>query len=346
MIENKKKIISKVIKRLLLHIGFPKTATTTLQEEVFLGLHNDGLINYLGRTVKSSHTKSGLSAFNGVDIVKNLRKYLVLNDPLILDTEQFVEDKLNVMSDEDLTFHGFFNSWSSNVNVDPLEFPFKIKQLLPHNIEVEILMVIRNQPDLIFSSFVQKYRFIYNILGKVTFKEVIEGKDSSFFSIYNFEYIANQYQKTLNANVHILLFEDFVNEPDLFWNQMSNILNYSSDKLQKYAGDKHYRKRNKSDGVIRVNYNKPSFYGKLISLFYGSEQKFMKSINIRHHMKFSILLKIEKRILLNTFHTHLTLPSEEEKQQLIEIFNESNRKLAINYKLDTIRLQKYNYFIR
>jgi hypothetical protein len=35
--------------QLLLHIGLPKTATTSLQRNVLMPLHQEGKINYLGK---------------------------------------------------------------------------------------------------------------------------------------------------------------------------------------------------------------------------------------------------------------------------------------------------------
>ncbi len=97
------------MKKLLIHIGYPKTGTTTLQEEIFVELHELGKINFLGRTVKSSHTRTGKSAFNGVEWVCQIRKYFILEEPLKNDHQVLKPDILNVISDEDLTFHGLYH---------------------------------------------------------------------------------------------------------------------------------------------------------------------------------------------------------------------------------------------
>jgi hypothetical protein len=38
---------------LLLHIGYPKTATTTLQDGLFVKLHQAGKINYIGKAIQN-----------------------------------------------------------------------------------------------------------------------------------------------------------------------------------------------------------------------------------------------------------------------------------------------------
>jgi hypothetical protein len=43
------------MKKLIVHIGYPKTATTSLQDKVFYELHKTGNINYLGITSKKTN---------------------------------------------------------------------------------------------------------------------------------------------------------------------------------------------------------------------------------------------------------------------------------------------------
>ena len=51
---------------LLIHVGYPKTATTTLQEALFSYLNSQGHINYLGITVKADpHFNSFYDLFSG-----------------------------------------------------------------------------------------------------------------------------------------------------------------------------------------------------------------------------------------------------------------------------------------
>lgn len=331
------------MKKVLLHIGYPKTATTTLQEEVFVGLHNAGKINYLGRTTKSTHTRSGKSSFAGIDIVPGLRRHFVLNEKLTYSRDCLVENKLNVISDEDLTFHGFFQKAQFLVRADPFDYPIKLKKILGDDVEVELLVTIRNQADLIFSCFAQKFRFVRKNMGKMSFVEFIENKPDSFFDIYRFDKITKLYEQTFNSKANILLFEDLVKNPATFWNNLSKVLSIPGNKLKSFAGENHYRKKDKSKGYMKTGYTKLSRPGKIVAPLFGGNNNFMLWLDKRYHMKFSLLQNLEKKLLLNTVPDRIDLPTAQDKARLKAIFQNDNLKFAEKYHLDIEKLKEYNY---
>ncbi len=75
--------------QLLLHIGLRKTATTSLQQNVLYPLHQEGKINLLNTRI--AHKKDFLQ-------MGGEKAELLL-----------VENKLNVLSDENLSASMFFN---------------------------------------------------------------------------------------------------------------------------------------------------------------------------------------------------------------------------------------------
>lgn len=58
-------------KKLIIHIGVSRTATTNLQTRLFPQLHNDGVINYLGKAADNVYCKIN----NGDNIKKTLIRY-------------------------------------------------------------------------------------------------------------------------------------------------------------------------------------------------------------------------------------------------------------------------------
>ena len=331
------------MRRLLLHIGYPKTATTTLQEEVFLGLHNSGIINYLGRTTKSTHTRSGKSSFQGNDIVPNLRRHFVLNEKLSFLTNYLDKEKLNVISDEDLTFHGFFQKAQFGVEVNPLDYPVKLNEILGDDVEVELLVTIRNQPDLIFSCFAQKYRFVRKNIGKMSFKEFIENKPDSFFDIFRFHTTTSLYAQTFNSEVNILLFEDLIRDQETFWNRLSQVLSTTGDELKIFAGKKHYRQKEKSKGYLKTGFSKLSKPGKIVAPLFGGNKNFMLLLDKRYYMRFSLLQNLEKKLLLKSVPDKIDLPDAQDKARLKARFQKDNLKLVQNFNLDIEKLKDYNY---
>jgi hypothetical protein len=63
----------KKMKKLIVHIGYPKTATTTLQTDVFYNLYKSGKINFLGKAsiAKDSVIDNRVKLFGSVWISTN-----------------------------------------------------------------------------------------------------------------------------------------------------------------------------------------------------------------------------------------------------------------------------------
>ena len=144
------------MKKLIVHIGYPKTATTSIQENVFAGLHNGGLINYLGRTAQRTRSKLG---FKSVDYSEMLRTNFQLNGPVEKITKYLSNEKINVISDEDFLFPTIctYARFGGKVSLD--QMLFHLKQQLTDDIAVKVLISLRNQPQLLFFSLCAKISF-------------------------------------------------------------------------------------------------------------------------------------------------------------------------------------------
>ena len=58
--------------KIVLHIGVPKTATTTLQNWFFYALHQKGMINYLGRLSSDVVNKNNIQQQFSGDNLPNI----------------------------------------------------------------------------------------------------------------------------------------------------------------------------------------------------------------------------------------------------------------------------------
>lgn len=90
------------MKRLLLHLGYPKSASTTLQNGLFYELHKNNVTNFIGKAWESGYYgpagskkkyKAWLRTISGD---QSLPSRLVPNRLPV----RFSDDKLNVMSEE------------------------------------------------------------------------------------------------------------------------------------------------------------------------------------------------------------------------------------------------------
>lgn len=126
-------------------MGYPKTGSTALQENVFTKLESLGLINYLGK----SYSKKEL---NGPFM--KLSNYLTYSSESP-DIEVLKSGVINVYSEERILLDGILfgrndlnDSFGLNYLCDRLDL-----FLSKNNIEASLIVVIRNQADLLFSTY-------------------------------------------------------------------------------------------------------------------------------------------------------------------------------------------------
>lgn len=336
-------------KKLLLHIGYPKTATTTLQEEIFVKLHEQGKINYLGRTIQSSHTRSGKSLFRGIDWVWHLRRNYIAGEALKKGSISLSSSKLNVMSDEDLTFHDFFHNAQFDRSINHNDFPKKLREILGDDVEVTILLTLRNQNDLIFSSYLQKVRFVNRYIGDYSFSDFLKNTynhnkrdQEAHLALYDFSSILKLWNSEFAAQIRILIFEDISKNKSSYFTELSKLLPASSEELQKFAGIKHHRKKDKSKDYVITGYNSLSKFGSLVSYFIP-DKRFERFLERRYYMRFSLYLKYEQRLLFSHVKFKVPKPTNEERKFIKDYFHKSNLEFVKSYKLDRKIMTEYNY---
>jgi hypothetical protein len=333
-------------KRVLLHIGYPKTATTTLQEDVFLQLHNLGMINYLGRTITSSHTAPGRPVFTGEDWAIKFRRHIAYDEPLLFDEGNLSSTKLNVISDEGLTFHQFFNKIRFDVDKNLFDMPMIIKSALGQDVDVSVLITLRNQADLIHSCFVQQYRFVYRYLGGMTFATFLgngaAGIDMDFLDIFNFDALVNSYVEAFGPHINLLLFEDLINDKENFWAEFGELLDVDAKTLMDLTGMNHRRKRSHQSGGIQLKVLDPSITGRCCQLVAG-KKRFDKWFDRRHYLRSTRLLRMEKKILYKIGRIKLPYITAGERDLIKESFAERNRRFASAWSLDPEKMKRYGY---
>jgi hypothetical protein len=129
------------MKKLLLHIVYPKTATATLQENVFKKLFKLGNINYLGRDgIKSNE-------FEGDDFAKKLIKSGLYNT-IIPSSNNFSPTLLNVISDENFLMLKSINEIQYNSKSD-WRHMFNVVSNLLEDFKIELLVTLCKQSGLI-----------------------------------------------------------------------------------------------------------------------------------------------------------------------------------------------------
>lgn len=331
------------MKKILLHIGYPKTGTTSLQQEIFATLHFEGKINYLGRVQKNKlHYRTTNDRFI-FDFVKQFRKKSTLNKRINLDNSLLVGDKLNVISDEDLTLQSFFQKARYNIHLDPFQYPSKLNKLFGDDVEVTILATIRNQADLIFSCFTQKYPYLRSTMGPIDYKSFIYGRPKNFFNVYNFNKVLNAYKEFFPKSIKILFFEDFLSNPDQYFKVLSSVLPANPNELIEMKNQKHHNRKIKTNDYVVSWYYELTFLGRILSLFNGGKEEYLFNLFKLYNLNSKPLMRFEKRLLLKTKSDKLLLPSPPEKEFIKEMFNDSNREFSRNFNIDEGKLSLFGY---
>ncbi len=311
--------------KIIIHPGYGKTATTTLQNNL-IGKHSQ--ILSLGRpwTDDTRNFVREIKKHEGLDF--NIERAKSTLDGLLNSSkmrEIFAGDegyRVAVISDE--TIH----SDQSKVGV----YANRIKTLLPNG---EILLTIRNQLELIESYYLCSGRILKNLPKPYDRRHVEmdawldwcwQHWDSSFFGLVDYYKYVEMYQKIFGPEkVHILLFEDFVNNPDEYIEKLSNIFGIDSNEAKKCFSNKH---DNLQDSARSVNYLK-------------FKEHFFPNVDIRNSIPFgSSLMKMLSYYLERGKSAKKVKLSDEWRDRLKSKYKDGNARMA---KECGLKLSQYNY---
>jgi len=314
------------VKRLLIHVGYPKAASTTLQNALFLGLHERGFIHFLGRAFESDFCgfasdkqefKKWLSTVSPNE--RKPHRYDALDPDRLPDIfAQVSSQKVNLLSEGALILNDRVG--------ESFAVPRRIYDYFHKNVDrLEIILVIRSQITLIMSNYVQRYR---NIEEKKFIKYLnvhMNGKkkNSGDFKIYNIYNVLKSYVEVFGReNIHILFFEDMMNDNTHFVNRFSKILNVNPLEVDHCL----------SKGSFNVT--------KKESDYHVCKKPFKRSFRYRFG-KFLRKFHVEPGELMET---KVPKMSRDEEQRIFEYFRDSNIHLATEFSLNTEKMQTYRYF--
>ncbi len=328
---------------IIIHIGLAKTATTTLQRGLFSQLHNKGLINYIGKT---SNWKNELNNLKENEIAyQSIMDYVVFNKIPLVKAEDIVKENiLNVFSEEMLSTTLFWQIKKS-IPSDPCSYPEKIAEYFRnYKDRVTILLTLRNPVSQIYSAYTQSYRYFindYNVNTIHNFIGFLLNKKHLFNNFY-YDHLLESWSKVFKQeNIKILFFEDFINDKDYYYQQLSDLISIPKDMVEHFVADAHFNQKEKD---IRGYYNQLYKYSLSKNWVVRSFKKsrfymiYTKLINKYPNNYISILRNkiVYKKVCI----PYLTV---KQKKVIFDEFYNSNQKLAEKFKIDSELLRKYNY---
>jgi hypothetical protein len=328
------------MKDLVLHVGLPKAGSTTLQNGWFVPLHEDGLINYIGRAKYRDSTDTEF-----IDIADYFGNSTLSIDNMHNEIE-YTGDVTNVISTENFTYPQVQREINSNdgkwaAPTDPYAMPkILFETFSEHFDNITIVIIPRNQTDIIHSSFTHHYRYTYeqrwdswdNFLNFI-----LDEKKT----IFDYGEISSEYAKYFGEeNVEPLFFEDLVNNKEEFAENIAGIIGTDiEDFFESAEIDSHYNKKpNQSD----TSFARGAKYTRLHNILKNSDwpikaQRAMESMIGRDRVtKLLDYVYYEKTKQFDNV-------SSEQRNRILNRYNQTNKKLNDHFGLDRTKLKRYSY---
>jgi len=296
----------------VIHIGFPKTGSTTLQDHFFDYLPNTGILG---------QPQSRLN--------KDIQQIIhALTD---CETLEFDEEKIK--GEIDHIFSGtrvvvseetFSTGSSLSGRVSRYEIAHRLKSLFPN---AKVVVVIREQKSIIKSFYLQSRKINKGACPDFNdwFTEAAENTHKeNVFQYFHYGKIIEVYEKLFGPeNIKVVLFEEFVNSRASFFEELLRFMNYepSSETNKVLTGLATAHANQSLTDRQELFFRLRPYLQPLIK---------MLSKNVKQGMMGFLQKGKNLELELN----------EEQKKMVFNLYASGNTELMKNYKLP---LEKYNY---
>ncbi|WP_415227327.1 hypothetical protein [Psychromonas sp.] len=328
------------MKKIVIHLGLPKTASTTLQHHLFQKLYEQGKINFLGKVLSVDDKTGQIHTTNNSgkvirDICEGKLERSAINtlDKILSDT------LLNVYSDE-----GLMACYPGLDNRSLEEKLTTLKSILaPY--EVKILISLRNPVDYFYSLYVQFYGQYY--LGNKdydTFDSYIRTyeKDRHNKLYESFHYADLLSKLGLLFETQVILFEDLKHDKNHYYETVAKTLSLPTAEISKLLESKHENKKQHiENSIIAVSNKSLALRLSKFEKRLRTNKVIFKIIQFMYHSKL-----IPVKYLLNkkiTTTTKLDKLTNEQKTKLADFLLLSATFDAEYYGLEREKLIRYSY---
>ena len=334
--------------KLLLHVGLPKTATTSLRNNVLIPLHEQGRINFIGRS------NDGIKAYDRLNNLTPLR-YKVPHDeesyalPPEWESTVLDAERLNVISNESIIGDVDFSLGIGLYTITPLPFADVAQNLADafQNCDVTVMLTLRAPETYVFSYFVEWWHWILHSHPRLnTFDKFLnelytvgnERKWEAFHHGALVSSLMDWFPKT-----RIMLYEDIVGDPDSYFAVLSELL-CGAASAEEVGRMMTGSKQNVTS--VRKNYAKsePIALNALVASRYGWALELWKRYNIKALIgRNALLLRLYDRFRSATLATRHPMPDEATLSSIRRHFAGEYEKLIQAGWVPEEKLERYRY---
>jgi len=322
-------------KEVFIHIGYPKTATTTLQKYLF-PYHSE--LEYLREDGKN------LSFFR--DMVFSRENYVKKNiDFYRQELLKFMKIDKNkyIYSEESLTSFGMYFRFEPSPYIWTVELNSIARKLktIFKNIsifkQVKIIVTIRKQDDMIKSMYAQVFNMVFKRFRLTNnfekfMKYSFKNKDQFILDALDYNSVIGTYEELFGKeNICVLVFEELKRDKNSFIKKLCDFLQIDADEALKLLQDKHTNKRSSKTGIYQSDERRITEL-----LGYYKNRLGTGSLGLGD----SFIFKLLDKIYIPGKKLKIEINSEYDKK-LNELFKNGNRKLSQRYYLN---LDKWEYY--
>ena len=335
------------MKKLLIHIGYPKTATSTLQLNLFSKLCKEGQIEYLNHLVKSNPNFGNIKCTKIIAYVLGQTDSTEFQDEI--DGIKSITNTTTVISNENISFFEENFSWAYLGHNGYLNLN-RVKEVFdPYFDHIEILIGIRNQSNLIPSFYAEAYNMI--VQEEKKFKRFDTWLETNFkSSVPTSQLPFNFYQMAQHAsslfgkeNIHFLFFEELKSSPDSFYKKLASVLDHNVEYIKSSLSTnfKNVTVKN-TDGSLTAN--KKTLNMIITDPFRKVLKRFDKNTFMKIREVYHLLIPGFIRNYKTNTAQKITAVSEEKIKYLNDLYEASNLCLQKEFDLPEKLMKESGYF--
>lgn len=311
-------------KKIFIHLGFPKTASTYLQNNIFPNMKET---LYLGKPFENT-----IRILEYKILKLNETQYEQEKKDLINSLEKIFNKPNNkyILSHEGFLRCTRYNEPDNPISNNIFQTLKRLDEIFSNYCEVNFILVIRKYDDMLRSYLLQfhnTFKFEYN---EDNFLKDLRKDETDLNILKNFYYgEIIKFIEKLKINYKVLIYEDLKNNPSVYHQQLFNFIGITIDYKNQIINSSR-----------ETMFHKIKIFFKYIINFYKKGVLLKKIFTLSSYIKFlkwtsiNPSFKNENKSFNNRFLTN------DYKKEIFNFYVKDFKKLPQNIQ---IKCDKYNY---